>query len=145
MSTSDAYILVTIPNATLNSSSSGTLIGQLALEYVTYNIPATAQVTQDVLLVLVLRSGNDNNTVLFEAPLDPARALTVSSVRPASPSSGGERQRYFFHSTHDDAEFTIELPNNNAGDEIELFHSVLVGYIAEVHINDQRLQPAAAA
>jgi spartin len=144
--TSDAYILVTIPNATLNSSSSGTLIGQLALEYVTYDIPATAQVTQDVLLVLVLRSSNDNNTVLFEAPLDPARALTVSSVRPASSSSGGERQRYVFHTTHDDAEFTIELPknNNNAVDDIELFHSVLVGYIADVHINDQRLQPAAA-
>ena len=142
---SDAFILVTIPNATLTSSSTGTLTGQLVLEYVTFNIPATAQVTQDVLLVLVLRSGNNNNnTVLFEAPLDPARALSVSSVPPPS-SFGVARQRYVFHATRDDTEFTVELPENdtNAADDVELFRSVLVGYVTDVRVNGERLQQSA--
>jgi spartin len=146
--TSDAFILVTIPNATLTSSSTGTLTGQLVLEYVTYDVPATAQVTQDVLLVLVLRSGNNNNnnnTVLFEAPLDPARALSVSSVPPPS-SFGVARQRYVFQATRDDTEFTVELPriNNNSAEDIELFHSVLVGYVTDVRINGEQLQSAPA-
>ena len=108
--TSEAYILVTIPNATLTSSTSETLTGQLVLEYVTFDIPPTAAaVTQDVLLVLVLRT-NNNNVVPFEAPLDPARALTVSSVQP---SRGAPRWRYLFHPTRDDAEFTVELPDQS--------------------------------
>lgn len=142
--TSDAYILVTIPNATLTSPSSGTLTGQLVLEYVTYDIPPSAQVTQDVLLVLVLRSGN--NTVLFEAPLDPARALSVSSVPPPPASFGVARRRYVFHATRDDTELTVDLPenNNNAADDVELFHSVLVGYITDVRVNGvQQLQSSA--
>ena len=138
--TSDAFILVTIPNATLTSSSTGTLTGQLVLEYVTFDVPTSAQVAQDVLLVLVLRSSG-NNTVLFEAPLDPARALSVSSVPPPS-SLGVARQRYVFHATRDDTEFTVELPENgnNAGDDIELFRSVLVGYITDVRVNGEQLQ-----
>jgi spartin len=144
--TSDAYILVTIPNATLTSSSTGTLAGQLVLEYVTFDVPTTAQVTQDVLLVLVLRSGNGNNnsTVLFEAPLDPARPLSVSSVPPPS-SFGVARQRYVFHATRDDTEFTVELPEagNNAPDDIELFRSVLVGYVTDVRVDGEQLPPSA--
>jgi spartin len=143
--TSDAYILVTIPSATLTSPLTGTLTGQLVLEHVTYNIPPTAQVTQDVLLVPVLRSGNNNNnTVLFEAPLDPARVLSVSTVPPPS-SFGVARRRYVFHATRDDTELTVDLPeNNNSADDIELFHSVLVGYVTDVRVNDQqRLQSSA--
>lgn len=142
--TSDAYILVTIPNATLTSSSTGTLAGQIVLEYVTFDVPTTAQVAQDVLLVLVLRSGTGNNAVLFEAPLDPARALSVSSVPPPS-SFGVARQRYVFHATRDDAEFTVELPEtgNNATDDIELFRSVLVGYVTDVRVNGEQLPPSA--
>jgi spartin len=141
--TSDAYVLVTIPNATLTSSSTGTLTGQLVLEYVTFDIPTTAQVTQDVLLVLVLRSGNSNNdTVLFEAPLDPARALSVSSLPPPS-SFGVSGQRFAFHATRDDTEFTVDLPENdtNAADDVELFRSVLVGYVTDVRVNGEQLQP----
>ena len=140
--TSDAYVLVTIPEATLTSSSTGTLTGQLVLEYVTYDIPTTAQVTQDVLLVLVLRS--NSGTVLFEAPLDPARALAVSFV-PRPSSFGVARRRYAFQATQDDTEFTVELfeINNNVVDDIELFHSVLVGYVTDVRVNGERLlQPA---
>jgi len=140
--TSDAYVLVTIPEATLTSSSTGTLTGQLVLEYVTYDIPTTAQVTQDVLLVLVLRS--NSGTVLFEAPLDPARALAVSFV-PRPSSFGVARRRYAFQATRDDIEFTVELfeNNKNVADDIELFHSVLVGYVTDVRVNgEQLLQPA---
>jgi spartin len=144
--TSDAYVLVTIPNATLTSSSTGTLTGQLVLEYVTFDIPTTTQVTQNVLLVLVLRSGNNgnDNNHLFEAPLDPARALSVSSVPPPS-SFGVPRQRYVFHATRDDTEFTVELPENgnNATEDIELFRSVLVGYVTDVRVNGERLPPSA--
>ena len=140
--TSEAYILVTIPNATLTSSTSGTLTGQLALEYVTFDIPPTAAaVTQDVLLVLVLRTGNNNNVVPFEAPLDPARALTVSSVRP---SRGPPRRRYLFHSTRDDTEFAVELPDQNADENVELFHSVLVGYVTDLRVEGGPLQSAPA-
>ncbi|KAH9999094.1 hypothetical protein BJV77DRAFT_1064567 [Russula vinacea] len=148
--TSEAHILVTIPNATLSStSSSGTLLtGQLALEYVTFDLPPTvAAATQDVLLVLVLRT--PNNVVAFEAPLDPARALTVSSVAQPPPSSrnsnsgSGARRRYVFHATQDDTEFTVELPleqPNADADDVELFHSVLVGYVADLRV-DGELQP----
>ena len=148
--TSEAHILVTIPNATLSStSSSGTLLtGQLALEYVTFDLPPTvAAATQDVLLVLVLRT--PNNVVAFEAPLDPARALTVSSVAQPPPSSrnsnsgSGARWRYVFHATQDDTEFTVELPleqPNADADDVELFHSVLVGYVADLRV-DGELQP----
>ncbi|KAF8497211.1 hypothetical protein F5888DRAFT_337344 [Russula emetica] len=143
--TSDAYILVTIPNAILTSSSTRTLTGQLVLESVTYDVPTTAQVAQDVLLVLVLRSGN-NNTVLFEAPLDPTRALSVSSVPPPS-SFGFARQRYVFQATRDDAEFTVEIPknNNNSAGDIELLHSVLVRYLTDVRVNGERLLQSAPA
>lgn len=140
--TSEAYILVTIPNVTLTSSTSGTLTGQLALEYITFDIPPTAAaVTQDVLLVVVLRAGTNNNIVPFEAPLDPARALTVSSVRP---SPGAPRRRYVFHATRDDAEFTLELPESNADDNVELFHSVLVGYLADLRVQGELLQSQSA-
>ena len=123
------------------------------LEYVTFDIPTTAQVTQDVLLVLVLRSANNNNnngtgTVLFEAPLDPARALSVSSVPPPS-SFGVAQRRYVFQATRDDTEFTVELPesnsDHNAADDIELFHSVLVGYITDVRVNGERQQSSSPA
>src|ERR1700679_1482945 len=145
--TSDACggILVTIPSAIITSSLTGTLTGQLVLEYVTYDIPPTAQVTRDVLLALVLRSGNNNKTVLFEAPLDPARTLSVSSVPPPS-SFGFARQRYVFHATRDDTKLTVELPKNNktSADDIDLFHGVLAGYLTDVRVNGkQQLQSSA--
>jgi spartin len=138
--TSEAHILVTLPNATLTSSSlspggsgSGigtTLTGQLTLEYVTFDIPrtATAAVPQGVLLVLVLRSGTGNN-VACEEPLDPSRTLTVSSVLPSG------ARRYVFHATRDDAEFTVELPV--VTDDVELFHSVLEGYVADLRVHGE--------
>jgi spartin len=140
--TSDAYILTTIPNANLTFSSNGTrtaLTGQLALEYVTFDIPPTAAaaVTQDVLLILVLRTGT-GDVVAFEEPLDPARALTVCSV----PPSGA--RRYVFHATRDDAEFTVELPVVT-GDDVELFHSVLEGYVSNLRVPDELQSRSARA
>jgi spartin len=129
--TSDAHILVTIPNATLASSSSGTFAGPLALEYITFDIPSStnATATRDVLLVLRIGTGNG----AFEAPLDPARALTVSTLPPGS-TTAIHRHRYVFHATRDDSEFTLEFPaTRETADDVELFHSVLVGYAADVH------------
>ena len=130
--TSDAHILVTIPNATLASSSSGTFAGPLALEYITFDIPSStsATATRDVLLVLRIGA--------FEAPLDPARALTVSTLPPGSTTTTTtlaiHRHRYVFHATRDDSEFTLEFPaTRETADDVELFHSVLVGYAADVH------------
>jgi spartin len=134
--TSDAHILVTIPSATLTSSSSGTFTGQLALEYITFDIPASSAntgsiATRDVLLVLRIGVGNG----AFEAPLDPARGLTVSTL----PSSTAHR--YVFHATRDDAEFSVDVPvTPETADDVELFHSVLVGYAADVR-GDVQLQP----
>ncbi|KAI9511363.1 hypothetical protein F5148DRAFT_1274310 [Russula earlei] len=126
---SEAYVLVTLPFATLTSSPTSdgptTFAGQLALEYVTFNIPsvnaASTTPTRDVLLVLRIDNG------AFEAPLDPQRALTVSVL----PPSGA--RRYVFHATTDDAEFTVELPpvTPENADNVDLFHSVLVGYAAD--------------
>jgi spartin len=119
--TSEAHILVTLPTATLTSYPSGTLTGQLALEYVTFDIPAST-VTCGVLLVLHL----DNHDGAFEAPLDPARTLTASVL-----SSGA--RRYVFHATRDDTELTLELPATpETADDVELFHSVLVGYATDL-------------
>jgi spartin len=137
--TSDAHILVTIPSATLTSSSSA-FTGQLALEYITFDIPAlsadtSATATRDVLLVLRIGVGNG----AFEAPLDPARALTVSTL----PS--GTVHRYVFHATRDDAEFSVDVPvTPETADDVELFHSVLVGYAADVRgdVQPQPRQPA---
>lgn len=132
--TSDAHILVTIPNATLASSSSGTFAGPLALEYITFDIPSSTSATamRDVLLVLRIGTGNG----AFEAPLDPARALTVSTLPPGSTTTTAavHRHRYVFHATRDDSEFTLEfLATRETADDVELFHSVLVGYAADVH------------
>ncbi|KAH9977339.1 hypothetical protein BGW80DRAFT_1456637 [Lactifluus volemus] len=116
----EAHILITLPNATLTSPSTGTLTGQLSLEYITFDIPASA-VTRDVLLVLRLDNG------AFEAPLDPARTLT------ASVQSSGAARRYVFHATQDDAEFTLEIPvTPETSDDVELFHSVLVEYVTNL-------------
>ncbi|KAI0003387.1 hypothetical protein BJV74DRAFT_928258 [Russula compacta] len=123
-STSEAYILVTIPSVTLTSSSSGTLTNQqLALEYVTFDIPASAttsatasSVQRDVLLILRIGNGT------FEEPLDPSRALTASVL----PSGA---RRYVFDPTRDDVGFTLEIPvTAETADDVELFHNVLVGY-----------------
>lgn len=120
--TSDAYVLVSIPNATLTSPSSGTLTGQLALEYVTFSIPTSASAERDVLLVL--RLGDDPDSVSgFEAPLDPARTV-IATVLPSG------ARRYVFHATRDDSEFTLTLPE--ATEDVELFHSVLVGYSSDL-------------
>jgi len=136
--TSDAHILVTIPNATLTSSSSGSFTGPLALEYITFDIPSSATTaTRDVLLVLRIGTG----TGAFEAPLDPARALTVSTgtttttttTTTAAAAAAAVAHRYVFHATRDDSEFSVEFPaTSETADDVELFHSVLVGYAADV-------------
>jgi spartin len=138
-STPDAHILVTIPSVTLTSSSSGTFAGQqLALEYVTFDIPeSSTAATRDVLLVLRVGTGS---SAAFEAPLDPARGLTVSTL-PAAPAATSAptatatvTRRYVFHATRDDAEFSVELPvTPETADDVELFHSVLVGYATDLH------------
>ncbi|KAH9001574.1 hypothetical protein EDB92DRAFT_2051132 [Lactarius akahatsu] len=123
---SEAYILVTIPNATLTSPSSGTLTGRIALEYITFSIPASSSAAaRDVLLVL--RLGDDPDGVSgFEAPLDPARTLTATVL----PSGA---RRYVFHATRDDGEFALALPAPpEAAEDVELFHGVLAGYATDL-------------
>jgi spartin len=130
MSTSEAYVLVTIPNTTLTSPSSGTFTGRLALEYVTFSIPtSSASTVRDVLLVL--RLGDDPDDVSgFEAPLDPTRAITATVL----PSGA---RHYIFHATRDDAEFILVLPAPpEAAEDVELFHSVLAGYATDLHGSD---------
>ncbi|KAI0261067.1 hypothetical protein BC834DRAFT_1044238 [Gloeopeniophorella convolvens] len=109
----EAYVLVTIPNASLTTADGNTFTGALALEYITFAVPGA---TRDVLLVLRLGA--------FEAPLDPARTLTASAL----PSGA---RRYVFRATRDDAEFALELPAG-ASDDAELFHSVLAEYAADL-------------
>ena len=143
-STPDAHILVTIPSVTLTSSSSETFAGQqLALEYVTFDIPeSSTAATRDVLLVLRVGTGTGTgSSAAFEAPLDPARGLTVSTLPAApaatsapTPRTATATRRYVFHATRDDAEFSVELPvTPETADDVELFHSVLVGYATDVH------------
>jgi hypothetical protein len=95
-------------------------------------------VTQDVLLVLVLRTGNNNNIVPFEAPLDPARALTVFSVRP---SLGAPRRRYVFHATRDDAEFALEPPNQTRPTTLS---SSTASYLTDLCVQGELLQSQSA-
>lgn len=130
MSTSEAYVLVTIPNTTLTSPSSGTFTGRLALEYITFSIPtSSASAVRDVLLVL--RLGDDPDGVSgFEAPLDPTRALTATVL----PSGA---RHYVFHATRDDTEFVLVLPAPpEAVEDVELFHSVLAGYATDLRGSD---------
>ncbi|KAH9048253.1 hypothetical protein EDB84DRAFT_295786 [Lactarius hengduanensis] len=135
---SEAYILVTIPNATLTSPSSGTLTGRIALEYITFSIPApSSAAARDVLLVL--RLGDDPDGVSgFEAPLDPARTLTATVL----PSGA---RRYVFHATRDDAEFALALPAPpEAAEDVELFHSVLAGYATDLRGDSAAAAPPSA-
>jgi spartin len=126
--TSDAEILVTIPSATLTSFSSGTFTGRFALEYIAFDVPdesASAVETCDVLLILRIGIGNG----AFEVPLDPARALTLSTL----PSEHGAVHRFVFDATCDDSEFSVELPATPETEaDVELFESILVGYTADV-------------
>ena len=83
--TSDAHILVTIPSAFLTSSSSGTFTGQLALEYITFDIPPSSANTRAT-ATLVLRIGLGNGA--FEAPLDPARCPPAQRTATSSTPRG---------------------------------------------------------
>src|SRR6266403_1587851 len=69
------------------------------LEYVTFNVPTTAQVVHEALLVFDLRSGNRSNvtvTFSFEELFDSARALSAPSVLHPSLASHG---RLHLHGT----------------------------------------------
>ncbi|KAI0047050.1 hypothetical protein FA95DRAFT_1559479 [Auriscalpium vulgare] len=115
MSFTEAFILLTIPEASLTTPSS-TYTGALALEYVTFSTPSAAPSSRDVVLVLRIAS--------LEVVLDPARTLTLSVL----PSG---QHKYVFHSTpQDPAELLLTLPAPHAGtaDDIDLFHSVLAEY-----------------
>jgi spartin len=55
----------------------------------------------------------------------------------------GTARRYVFHATRDDAEFTLEIPvTPETSDDVELFHSVLVGYATD--LRDDSVPPAPA-
>ena len=49
-------------------------------------------------------------------------------------TTADHRHRYVFHATRDDSEFTLEFPaTRETADDVELLHSVLVGYAADLH------------
>ncbi|TFY76482.1 hypothetical protein EWM64_g7531 [Hericium alpestre] len=107
--TKQAFVLVTIPNASLTTPTD-TLNGELVLQYVAHpNAP------KDIVLILKLDS--------FETPIDPRQPITQSTL----PSGDHE---YVFHSTPDDpTELLLTFPaQENIQSEIETLHSVLADY-----------------
>ena len=111
----EAYVLLTIPNATL-SAPEGPVSGDLALEYVTFpNRQAKDSAAPDVLLVLRIGS--------YETVLDPAHAVQASSL----PS--GER-RYVLRAV-DTRDMTLVLPPAQSGqatDDLETLDGILSEY-----------------
>ena len=58
-------------------------------------------------------------------------------------SRGAPLQRYVFCAAWDDAESTVELPDQNVDDDDdELLRVVLVGYVADLHVQSEPLQSA---
>jgi spartin len=90
MSIPDAFLLLTLPNASLHTPSS-TYTGTLNLECVTVPLPTTTSLSSpnsEVYLVLRLSA--------FEAPIDPARVISLA----LSPTTGV--RTYTFDGTEDD-------------------------------------------
>ncbi|VDC03926.1 unnamed protein product [Peniophora sp. CBMAI 1063] len=111
----EAYILLTIPHATLNTPD-GPVSGDLALEYVTFpDRQAKDAAAPDVLLVIRIGS--------YETVLDPSHAVQTSSL----PS--GE-QRYVLRGV-EGRDLTLVLPSGQGGaaaDDLETFHGILSEY-----------------
>ncbi|RDB24224.1 hypothetical protein Hypma_008599 [Hypsizygus marmoreus] len=121
MATPDAFLLLTLPNATLTVSgtkSSPSQSGILSLECVTVQIPnATAATDRDVYLVLRLNA--------IETAIDPARVIQRTE--------NGGRRMYTFHPTDTDpSELVVSIPlmNGNAHvlEDLETFESILAQY-----------------
>lgn len=140
MHSSDAFLLLSLPRATLESRRDAPVTDSLYLECVT--IPAAQSPVPDRDLYLVIKLG------YFEIPIDPSRKLTASI--------GQESHVYTFLATDSDPQFSISIPfpsSPTASQDLETFNHVLTQYVTRFseerdgqhipHHLDQKIDPAA--
>jgi spartin len=118
MITPEAFVLLTLPNATLKAGNA-TYDGILALECVTISIPQpedTQTPTRDVYLVLRMKS--------FETPLDPSRTIRCSS-------ENGFRYYWFLGGSGEEVVVGLHEPNvrePHIQEDLDTFDGILAQY-----------------
>ena len=116
MQISDAFLLLSLPKATLERRGERPLTGPLLLECVT--IPAAQSPFPDRDVYLVIRLGH------LEVPVDPYRTVTASV--------GHGFHVYAFQATDSDPEFHISIPLPHtpvASQDLETFNHILTQYV----------------
>ncbi|KAF9464641.1 hypothetical protein BDZ94DRAFT_1256212 [Collybia nuda] len=121
MSAPEAFLLLTLANTTLSTSTGSSESGILNLECITIQIPgASTSADRDVYLILRLNS--------IETPIDPARTIHRTD--------GSGWRTYSFHGTDaDPTELTVTIwpptpSNSNSGflEDLETFEGILAQY-----------------
>ena len=116
MQIGDAFLLLSLPRATLGRQRDIPATGSLLLECVT--TPATQSPFPDRDVYLVIRLGH------LEIPVDPSRRVTASV--------GHDSHVYAFLATDSDQEFSISIPFPRtplASRDLETFNHILTQYL----------------
>ncbi|KAF8881931.1 hypothetical protein CPB84DRAFT_1838237 [Gymnopilus junonius] len=119
----EAYLLISLPNATLTPSGSNTEMGDLKLECVSVPTPDSKE-SQDRNVYLILRV---NAT---EMPVDPTTVVRRSE------NTGFRTYSFTGTQVHPiDLIVKVEAPNSNNEvlDKLEAFENILAQYVAEYH------------
>jgi spartin len=139
MPTGEAFLLLSLPIATLERQRDIPVTGSLYLECVT--ISAAQSPFPDRDLYLVIKLGR------LEIPVDPSRRVTASA--------GHDSHVYTFQATGSDSKFSISIPfprNPVASQDLETFNHILTQYVGQFseeregenipyHL-DQKIRPA---
>ena len=116
MQTGDAFLLLSLPRATLERRKDRPVTDSLFLECVT--IPAAQSPFPDRDVYIVIRLGR------LEVPVDPYRRVAASI--------GHDSHIYTFFATDSDPEFSISIPfprNPAASQDLETFNHILTQYV----------------
>lgn len=116
MQVGDAFLLLSIPRATLESRNGAPVTDSLYLECVTISAAQSPYPDREVYLVIKLG--------YFEIPVEPYRTVTAS-IRHDS-------HLYTFLATDADPEFSISIPfpyNPVASQDLETFNHILTQYV----------------
>jgi spartin len=136
MQVGDAFLLLSLPRATLESGNEAPVTDSLYLECVTISAAHSPFADREVYLVIKLG--------YFEIPVDPVRTVTAST--------GHHSHLYTFSATDSDPKFSISIPfpsNSLASQDLQSFNHILTQYVTTFaeqrdgqhipHILDQKL------
>ena len=135
----DAFLLLSLPTATLEKQRNKPVTGSLHLECVTISNAQSPFPDRDVYLILKLGH--------LEIPVDPYRKVTASV--------GHDSHIYTFQATDSDSAFSISIPSPrspSASQDLETFNHILTQYVSQFseerqgqeipHQFDRKIDPA---